>query len=37
LRYGGGKHFFSDIIVGYAVGAAIGILVPQLHKVNNKP
>jgi membrane-associated phospholipid phosphatase len=37
LRYGGGKHFFSDIIVGYAVGAAIGILVPQLHKVNNQP
>jgi membrane-associated phospholipid phosphatase len=36
LRYGGGKHFFTDIIAGYAVGAAIGILVPQLHKINSR-
>jgi len=28
-----GKHFLSDNLVGYAVGAASGILVPQLHKV----
>lgn len=32
-RYGAGKHFFTDILVGYAVGAAIGVLVPHLHKV----
>jgi hypothetical protein len=31
-RYGAGKHFFTDILVGYAVGATIGILVPHLHK-----
>ena len=27
-----GKHFLSDNLVGYAVGAAMGVLVPQLHK-----
>lgn len=32
-RYLGGKHFPSDVIVGYGVGALTGILVPQLHKV----
>ena len=32
LRYKAGKHFPSDIIVGYIVGAAVGILVPHLHK-----
>lgn len=31
-RYGAGKHFFTDILVGYAIGSAVGILVPQLHK-----
>ncbi|WP_400192329.1 phosphatase PAP2 family protein [Hymenobacter sp. B81] len=32
LRLKAGKHFLSDNLVGYAVGAASGILVPQLHK-----
>lgn len=36
-RYGAGKHFFTDILVGYAIGAAIGVLVPQLHKIKVKP
>ena len=27
-----GQHFLSNNLVGYAVGAGIGILVPQLHK-----
>ena len=31
-RIRGGKHFVTDVLVGYAVGAAIGILVPELHK-----
>lgn len=31
LRYWGGKHYPSDILVGYLVGAAVGILVPQIH------
>jgi len=34
LRYKGAKHFPSDIITGFAVGAATGILVPELHKRN---
>ncbi|UYZ58825.1 phosphatase PAP2 family protein [Hymenobacter latericus] len=34
LRLKAGKHFLSDNLVGYAVGAASGILVPQLHKKN---
>ncbi|MCY7421053.1 MAG: phosphatase PAP2 family protein [Chitinophagaceae bacterium] len=32
LRYKAGMHFLSDNILGYAIGAATGILVPQLHK-----
>ncbi|UOR05273.1 phosphatase PAP2 family protein [Hymenobacter aerilatus] len=31
-RLKAGKHFLSDNIVGYAIGAATGIVVPQLHK-----
>ncbi len=32
LRYSGGKHFWTDIITGYLVGTAVGILVPHLHR-----
>ena len=32
LRYRAGKHFPTDVLVGYAVGAAVGYLVPALHK-----
>lgn len=31
-RYKSGKHFPTDIITGFAVGASIGILTPHLHK-----
>jgi membrane-associated phospholipid phosphatase len=31
LRFEAGKHFPSDVIVGYGVGAAVGFLVPTLH------
>lgn len=31
-RYNAGKHFFTDIITGYAVGALGGYLIPHLHK-----
>ena len=31
-RMEAGKHFLTDNIVGYTVGATMGILVPQLHK-----
>jgi membrane-associated phospholipid phosphatase len=33
FRIEAGKHFLSDNIVGYTVGATMGLLVPQLHKV----
>ena len=32
-RVKAGKHFLSDNIVGYAVGATVGVVVPQLHKM----
>lgn len=35
LRIKAGKHFLSDVITGYAVGATVGILVPHLHKKGN--
>ncbi|PSR55476.1 PA-phosphatase [Adhaeribacter arboris] len=35
LRLEAGKHFLSDVILGYGIGATVGILVPHLHKKNN--
>lgn len=32
LRYKAGKHYWTDVLVGYAVGAVIGVGVPWLHK-----
>jgi len=32
LRYRAGRHFPSDIIVGYGVGALIGYMIPKFHK-----
>lgn len=32
LRVKAGKHFPTDVLVGYAVGAACGWLIPQWHK-----
>jgi membrane-associated phospholipid phosphatase len=36
LRYAAGKHYWTDIIAGYAVGALIGVGVPYLHSVKRK-
>jgi len=33
LRFRAGKHFWTDIIVGYGAGASVGIVVPVLHKI----
>lgn len=35
-RIEAGKHFLSDNLVGYAVGATVGVVVPQLHKVASR-
>ena len=32
LRIQAGRHFLTDVVLGYALGAATGILVPQAHK-----
>ncbi|MEH6763187.1 MAG: phosphatase PAP2 family protein [Aequorivita antarctica] len=32
LRIESGQHFLTDVALGYALGAATGILVPELHK-----
>jgi membrane-associated phospholipid phosphatase len=32
LRQDTGHHFSTDVIVGYVIGAAIGCLVPELHR-----
>lgn len=36
-RIEAGKHFLTDNLVGYAVGATVGVLVPQLHKKAGHP
>ncbi len=33
-RYKAGKHFPSDVVAGYIVGAGIGYLIPQLHRID---
>jgi membrane-associated phospholipid phosphatase len=33
-RIAGGGHFPSDVVVGYAVGAGVGIAIPALHDLN---
>lgn len=32
-RMRAGKHFPSDVLVGYGVGALLGVLVPRLHRL----
>ena len=32
FRFKAGKHFPTDVLAGYAVGATLGWLVPELHK-----
>ena len=32
FRVKAGKHFLTDVLVGYIVGAGIGLLVPELHR-----
>ncbi len=32
MRVHAGRHYPTDVIVGYLVGAAVGILVPRLHR-----
>lgn len=36
LRIESGNHYLTDSILGYAVGALSGILVPELHKKENE-
>ncbi len=31
LRVRAGKHFVTDVVVGYLVGAAVGLVIPSLH------
>ncbi len=34
MRYRSGAHFPTDVLVGAAVGSAIGFLIPRLHKTS---
>lgn len=33
LRIKAGKHYFTDVLTGFLVGATVGILIPELHKI----
>ena len=35
-RYDAGKHFLSDVLTGYFVGRAIGVMVPRWHKKSSR-
>jgi len=35
LRVRSGRHYLSDVISGYTVGALTGVLIPHLHKKTN--
>jgi membrane-associated phospholipid phosphatase len=34
MRYKAGKHFWTDVLIGYAVGALVGVGVPALHSTS---
>jgi membrane-associated phospholipid phosphatase len=34
LRVKAGKHYLTDVLTGFAVGSACGLLVPQFHRKN---
>ncbi len=36
FRVKGGKHFPTDVIMGYAFGAVVGYVIPQIHKKKDK-
>jgi membrane-associated phospholipid phosphatase len=36
LRIESGQHFLTDVAIGYVLGAATGILVPEMHKKKNE-
>lgn len=36
LRYDAGRHFPTDVMVGYAIGSTLGYFLPKLHKVGNQ-
>ena len=36
MRVRAGRHFPTDVIAGYAVGATIGYLIPEFHLVKNE-
>jgi membrane-associated phospholipid phosphatase len=36
LRVKALAHFPSDVMVGYTIGVAVGIILPELHKIKNK-
>ncbi|MGJ8593839.1 MAG: phosphatase PAP2 family protein [Aquaticitalea sp.] len=35
FRLQAGQHFLTDILLGYGLGAASGILIPEMHKKND--
>ncbi|MFI5171871.1 MAG: phosphatase PAP2 family protein, partial [Chitinophagales bacterium] len=35
LRMEAGVHFLTDVVAGYTIGATCGMLIPELHKLNN--
>ena len=35
LRIEAGKHYPTDVITGYVVGAVTGLLIPEMHKIKN--
>jgi len=34
LRYEAGKHYLSDVIIAYGMGAMVGTLIPKMHESN---
>jgi len=34
-RYDAGRHFITDVLMGYGVGALIGYYIPKLHKIQS--
>lgn len=36
FRYAAGKHYITDVLTGYVIGAALGYFIPRLHETGKR-
>lgn len=36
MRIRSGRHYVTDVVTGYAVGAVTGLLIPRMHRKSER-